>query len=416
MLLSTADQARAVELARMKRLALSLLVAAAVVFIIFRRLEADSEWAGYVRAMAEAAMVGALADWFAVTALFRHPLRIPIPHTAIIPTRKEALGKSLGEFVHGNFLTGEMVAEKVAEADPASRIAEWLREEPNRHRVSTQLMSTLTAGLEFVDDDRAGPAVERFLRKRLDTIDAGNTIATFIDALMDGGHQQVLYDATINGASTFLVENQQMLRRRLEHESPWYVPEFLDDRVFDKLFGGVTSYLDEIKDNPRHELRIAVDDKSREMAERLRSDPALRGRAADLKQQLLDHPEFTAWSHSLWTNLRTELDTAVGDPTSALHARARGAVSELAERIDSDADLRGRINAWAVDVARFVTEQGGGEIGTLIANTVDHWDPTEASTRIELAVGRDLQYIRINGTIVGGLAGLVIHGVGKLIA
>ncbi|MFT7650611.1 MAG: uncharacterized membrane-anchored protein YjiN (DUF445 family), partial [Candidatus Poriferisodalaceae bacterium] len=247
MLLSTADQARAVELARMKRLALSLLVAAAVVFIIFRRLEADSEWAGYVRAMAEAAMVGALADWFAVTALFRHPLRIPIPHTAIIPTRKEALGKSLGEFVHGNFLTGEMVAEKVAEADPASRIAEWLREEPNRHRVSTQLMSTLTAGLEFVDDDRAGPAVERFLRKRLDTIDAGNTIATFIDALMDGGHQQVLYDATINGASTFLVENQQMLRRRLEHESPWYVPEFLDDRVFDKLFGGVTSYLDEIK-------------------------------------------------------------------------------------------------------------------------------------------------------------------------
>lgn len=413
---SAEDRDRATELARMKRFALGLLVAAAVVFIIFRRLEDGSAWAGYVRAAAEAAMVGALADWFAVTALFRHPMRIPIPHTAIIPTRKEALGRSLGEFVHGNFLTADMVAAKVADADPAERLAIWLREESNRQRVGEQTMSMLTAGIEFVDDDRAGPAIQDFLRKRLDTIDAGVTISTFIDALMDGGHQQVLYDATINGASSFLSENRLMLRERLETESPWYVPEFLDDRVFDKLFEGVTTYLSEIQRNPNHELRVAVDVKSREMAERLRSDPELRARADQLKHRLLSHPEFEAWSQRLWTNLKSELEQATTDPTSALQLRIQSAVAELADRIELDADLRERINGWTVDVAAFITERGGGEIGTLIANTVERWDPAEAADLIELAVGKDLQYIRINGTIVGGLAGLAIHAVGQIIA
>lgn len=414
--LNPADRDRSRDLARMKRFALGLLILAAAAFVIFRRLEHDTGWAGYARATAEAAMVGALADWFAVTALFRHPLRLPIPHTAIIPRRKEALGRSLGEFVRDNFLTPDTVAHKLDEVDPAQRISTWLQDEDNVQLASLKASAALGASLEFLDNDDTAQGVQAFLVRRFEAIDAATLMANLIDAVMDGDHHHALYDSAIAGAISFLAENREVLRERIGHESPWFVPEFLDERVFRRLYGGIERLLADMAERPDHELRQALDVKLNEVALRLRTDETTREGAESLRQRLVDHPEFSAWLTDLWSGARTELAEAARDPSSDLHDRLRNSLTHVGELLLADQDLRQRVNLWTTETARFVVERTGDEIASLVTTTVDRWDPTEASERIELQVGKDLQYIRINGTIVGGMAGLVIHATGELIA
>jgi len=400
----------------MKRFALGLLILAAVAFVIFRRLEHDNGWAGYARATAEAAMVGALADWFAVTALFRHPLRLPIPHTAIIPRRKEALGRSLGEFVRDNFLTPDTVAHKLHEVDPAQRISTWLQNADNVQMTSLKASAALGASLDFLDNDATEQGVQAFMTRRVEAIDAAALMANLIDAVMDGDHHHALYDSAIAGAMSFLAENREVLRERIGHESPWFVPEFLDERVFRRLCGGIEHLLADVAEHPDHELRQAIDTKLQEVAVRLRTDDNTGEWAEELKQRLVSHPEFSAWVTNLWSGARTELAEAARDPSSDLHDRLQSSLTHLGELLLADEDLRRKVNLWTTETARFVVERTGDEVASLITTTVDGWGPTEASERIELQVGKDLQYIRINGTIVGGIAGLIIHTTGQLIA
>jgi len=399
----------------MKRLATGLLCAMTVVFLVTRALEARHPWIGYLRATAEAAMVGALADWFAVTALFRHPLGIPIPHTAIIPTRKDDIGRGLGDFVQGNFLSGPVLAEKIRSVGVAGQIGAWLGEPENANRLAANAGDAVRAITEVMSDEDVSEAVEHMVDARIRAVPAAPLAARLIDIVIDDGHYQELFDTVLKGARRMLEANRPLLRTRLENESPWWVPEVIDDRVFAKIYNGVQRYLEEIANDRNHEVRTQIDQRIRELAVKLRESPDLAARGEEMKDQFLAHPAVRAWSSSLWTDLKGTLIETSSDPTSELRSRLTDGIVRLGRSIQEDPDLAAKIDGWVERTVIYLLDQYRDEVAELISGTVARWDANDASRRIELQVGRDLQYIRINGTVVGGLAGLAIFTFSRLL-
>ena len=409
------ELAQKAQLRRMKGFATSLLVVAAVIFLIARANQDSAPWIGFVRATAEAAMVGALADWFAVTALFKHPLGLPIPHTAIIPKRKDDIGEGLGEFVQSNFLTGEVVAEKLEGVQMSKRLGMWLREPKNAESMVSEVAVVVSAVSDVLsDDDDVRLMVDSLVRDRLGRVPVAPILGRVIDAGMDGEHHHELYNSVLKGAASFLDDNRNTFRRRMNTESPWWVPEPIDAHIFDKLYSAVMTFLREVDSNPEHHIKRDIDIRSREFAERLRHDERLIEQGEQLKQELLDHPEFQEWTKDLWSSLQKGFGDATRDADSDVRRRITDAIVTLAGRLVDDEDLQAKVDHWLESIVVYLAEAGRGEIGALIANTVEGWDPKDTAERIELQVGRDLQFIRINGTIVGGLAGFTIHAISEL--
>src|SRR3954447_12311026 len=279
----------------MKAAATGLFVGVTVVFLLARWGEESHAWLGYLRAFAEAAMVGALADWFAVTALFRHPLGLPIPHTAIIPNRKDQIGESLGEFVQTNFLTREVLGERLAGAHAGQRLGDWLAETKNAARAGGAVADALRGTLQVIDDRDVSDGLERLVARRGQSVPVAPLVSRAIALAMEGGHQERLLDSVLVGVSGFLNDSRPTLRERLQHESPWWVPEPIDNRIFDKIFAGVQSFLHDVHDDPEHEVRASINERLAAFAERLRDDPELLKRGEELKDEVLEHPEVRAW-------------------------------------------------------------------------------------------------------------------------
>jgi len=408
------DETRARRLARAKASAGGLLVFAALVFIAtYVVTDGEGVW-GYVRAASEAAMVGGVADWFAVTALFRHPLRIPIPHTALIPRGKDAIGVGIGEFVQRNFLDPDTVAARIDEADIASRLGAWLDDERHAAVVSGQLASVIAGVAEAMEDDVVESGIRTMIEARLRAIEVTPIIGTVIDKSMEGGHHHTLIDTALRGLVSAAAENREILRAQIRRESPWWVPEAMDEVLLDKILGGLQRFVGDVTGRPDHPIRIQLDARARLIADDLRTSPELRDRGEQLKEELLGHPEFMAWADTIWSDVKTSLQTAVDQPDSELRRRLEAAVRSFGARLENDRELRHRVNTWIASLTHQMAARSGGEIATLIAETVQRWDADETSRRLELQVGRDLQYIRINGTLVGGLVGLVIHAIVEL--
>ena len=408
------DAERQRGLRRMKAVALGLLVAAAVVYVI-TKTHGGGGWVGYVRAFSEAAMVGALADWFAVTALFRHPLGLPIPHTAIIPKRKDQIGRSLGQFVETNFLTQDVLGERLAQARIGERVGEWLAEPENAERASGALGDALKGTLEVLDDKEVQHGLEGVVRRRIAETPAAPLVGRAIDVSIDGGHHQRLLDAILVGLGNFLDDNHDTFRRRLYEESPWWVPESIDNRVLEKIYDVVGRFLTDVRANPDHEMRTTVDVRVTLLAQRLQHDPEMLAKGEELKNELLDHPEFRAWIESLWLGAKRGLIEAANDPRSELRARATRHLQQLGERISADPELQRKVDDWVARAVGYVVDRYRSEVGDLIEHTVERWDGESTARKMELQVGRDLQFIRINGTLVGGLAGIVIHAAGEFL-
>jgi len=403
---SDLDKLRA--LRRMKAVALALLLAAAAVFVVTTRNGGDG-WVGYVRAFAEAAMIGALADWFAVTALFRYPLGIPIPHTAIIPHRKDQIGRSIGEFVEGNFLTQEVLAEHLAHARVGERLGILLSRPANAARAGGAGADLLKGTLEVLDDKQVQEGLERVVRARIDATPAAPMLGRIVEVSVEGGHHQRLLDAVLVGVRGFLEDNRGTFRRRLEQESPWWVPDPIDDRIFKKIYAAVERFIDEVAADQDHEVRHTVDRRVAQFAERLQHDPALLAKGEELKHELLEHPEVRAWLESLWLSLKQGMVAAADDPSSELRVRMLAGLQHLGERLANEPDLRYKLDTWVERAVGYLVEHYRSEVSDLFASTVERWDAETTSRKVELQVGRDLQFIRINGTIVGGLAGVMIH-------
>ncbi len=408
------DLERQRSLRNMKLVALGLLVLAAVVYVVATTAGADG-WVGYVQSFAEAAMVGALADWFAVTALFRHPLRIPIPHTAIIPKRKDQIGRSLGEFVESNFLTQEVLGERLAQAGVGRRLGHWLAQEENARRASEGLGDALKGTLEVLDDREVQHGLEGVVRRRVRSTPAAPLVGKVIDLTVEGGHHQRLLDAVLVGLQGFLEDNRRTFRQRLDEESPWWVPEPIDDRIFDKIYTAVGSFIHDVGGDRDHEVRHSIDARVASFAERLKHDPELLAKGESLKDELLDHPEFRAWIESLWLGTKRSMIDAANDPDSEFRTRAATSLRRLGGRLAREPELQRKVDDWVERSVGYVIEHYRSEVSDLIATTVERWDGESTARKMELQVGRDLQFIRINGTLVGGLAGVVIHALAEMI-
>ncbi len=409
------DAERRVALRRMKTVATSMLGVAAVIYLVAKVNEDSATWIGYVRAIAEASMVGALADWFAVTALFRHPLRLPIPHTAIIPERKDEIGRSLGDFVESNFLTADVIDERLRGADIGRRAGEWLIDPEHSERAARAVADIVRGGLEVLDDDEIQTGIEHFVESRIRATEVAPLLGKVIDLTMEGGHHQRLLDAVLVGVGGFLDDNRATFRRRLDEESPWWVPEGIDDRVFDKIYTAVGSFMTDVRSSPHHEIRSGVDTRVADFARRLRDDPELQAKGETLKDELLAHPEVRRWIDSLWGEAKRGMLVATADPESELRRRTTASIQQLGARLATEPELQRKVDEWVTKALGHLVENYRTEVSEIIASTVAKWDGESTADKLELQVGRDLQFIRINGTLVGGLAGLVIHTVGQLL-
>src|SRR3954471_21438199 len=410
------DAERARDLRRMKRLATGLFLVAAAVFLACVLLGRDAgAWGGYVRATAEASMVGALADWFAVTALFRHPLGLPIPHTAIIPRKKDQIGASLGTFVQENFLTRAVVEEKLTTIDVPGRLGAFLAAPGRAERLSGDAAAVLHSVADLLRDDDLQPAVAALVDRKLHATPAAPVVARALELVVDGDRHQEVLSAGLRGLARFLEDNRLVFRAQLGDASPAWVPDWVDDRVFDRVFAGLMAFLDEVGEDPRHELRRAYDARLRAYVHALRTDPDTAARVEDLKKELLEHPAVRTWSGSLWRNAKSAVLVAAADPDSELRARLAGFVRDGARLLQTDPTVRELVQRHAHTIAGYLVERFSADIADLVSSTVARWDTEETSRRIELQVGRDLQWIRVNGTVVGGLAGLVIYTIAQLL-
>jgi uncharacterized membrane-anchored protein YjiN (DUF445 family) len=411
------DPQRAGDLIRMKRLATGLFGLAALVFLGCVLLgEESGAWVGYVRATAEASMVGALADWFAVTALFRHPLGLPIPHTAIIPRKKDQIGESLGAFVQENFLTRAVVEEKLTTIDVPGRLGGFLAGPGRAERLAGDASAVVTALTELLRDEDLQPAVAAIVDRKLHQTPAAPVLARVLELVVEGDRHQEVLSAALRLLARFLQENRLVFRAQLGDASPAWVPDWVDDRVFDRVFAGLQTFLEEVGDDPRHDLRRSYDERLRAYIHDLRTDPDTAARIEGLKKELLEHPAVRTWSGSLWTNVKNAVLTAAADPDSELRTRVAGMITQLAQSLQTDPTLRELVQRHSHSIAGYVVERFSGDLADLVSSTVARWDTEETSRRIELQVGKDLQWIRVNGTVVGGLAGLVIYTIAQILS
>jgi uncharacterized membrane-anchored protein YjiN (DUF445 family) len=401
----------------MKRLATGLFLGAAAVFLACVLLGQDAgAWVGYVRATAEASMVGALADWFAVTALFRHPLGLPIPHTAIIPRKKDQIGASLGTFVQENFLTRSVVEAKLTTIDVPGRLGAFLAAPGRAERLARDAGALVTALSELLRDEDLEPAVADLVDRKLHATPAAPPVARVLELVVEGDRHQEVLSAGLRGLSRFLQENRLVFRAQLGDASPSWVPDWVDDRVFDRVFAGLQNFLEEVGSDSRHELRRSYDARLRAYVHALRTDPEAAARIEDLKKELLEHPAVRTWSGSLWRNAKNAVLTAAADPESELRGRLAGFIRDGARLLQTDPTVRELVQRHSHTIAGYLVERFSADIADLVSSTVARWDTDETSRRIELQVGRDLQWIRVNGTVVGGLAGLVIYTVAQLLS
>ncbi len=402
----------------MKAIAGALLVVAAITYVITLRSAHGSTpaWVGYVRAAAEAGMVGGLADWFAVTALFRRPLGLPIPHTAIIPTRKDAIGQSLGEFVGTNFLAESVIRDRLRRADLAGRAGAWLAHPEHAERVTTELANVVRGGLGLLRDEDVQAVLDQAITQRLLAIPAGPPLGRLLGELVADGAHRGLVDLTADNVHTWLLDNRDAVVRVVAEQAPSWSPRFIDEAIGERVYGEVLRVVGEVRADPNHALRGSIDTYLTKFSADLRTDPATQERVDGLKNRLLQHPEVRAAVGEAGGTLRRLLLEAVDDPTSELRVRVVGGLATLGQRLVDDRELAGKVNGWAEDVVAHVTTNYSAELTTVITDTVERWDGVETARKIELQVGSDLQFIRINGTVVGALAGLVIQAVTQVIS
>src|SRR5437867_1607825 len=400
---------------RMRIVATGLLVAMAALFVLADRLNAIHPAWGFVRSFAEAAMVGGLADWFAVTALFRHPLGIPIPHTAIVPARKDRVGRTLGAFVQKNFLTREVVANRLRSLHVAERLAQWLSSPENVRQIARHAASSLASAAQLVRDEDVEAFIDRSVEERVRALRAAPLLGRLLSVITaDNRHQELLNEA-IRLAANAVEDSRALIRTRVEQETPWWLPSAIDDKIYRKIVSAIERTLIEVRDDPQHALRERFDLAISDFIDKLNTSPAVATRVEALKEELLLNETTRRFSSGLWDKAKTALVRYAESPDGLAPGTIERALNSFGEAVLNDPELLGKVDDFVADIAMFLVERYQSEVADLIAHTVSSWNPEMTSRRVELAIGRDLQFIRINGTLVGGLAGMAIYLISKLL-
>ncbi|ALG83609.1 membrane protein [Gordonia phthalatica] len=413
------DAQRARDLRRMKILATGLLLCAAAIYFVMRWLEhRDGQdvaaWVGYVRATAEAGMVGALADWFAVTALFRQPLGLPIPHTALIPRKKDQIGEQLGGFIQENFMTRDVIEGRVRALDLPRRVSTWFADPANKPRVNDEVSRVFKLWSEMLRDEDVERFIQAVLKWAAEPVWAPPA-GRILEQLVAEDRLEPVIQLACDRAHDWALGSSLLIDRVVDRDGPAWAPKFVNHLVGDKIYRELTEFTYKVRSDPRHELRIAMHDFIADFAQELQHDDATIAKFEGLKDELLGRDEITGAASTAWQAGKAVIEQMLDDPESTLRTSLSDAVVQLAERIRDDEPLQAKMNGWTVRAARHVAENYSPEIISVITETVRSWDAEETSRKIELQVGRDLQFIRINGTVVGSLAGLTIYTVSVLL-
>jgi uncharacterized membrane-anchored protein YjiN (DUF445 family) len=359
-------------------------------------------------------MVGALADWFAVTALFKHPLGIPIPHTAIIKRKKDQLGEGLGTFVRENFLSPPVIETKLRDAEVAGRVGKWLSESAHADRVAAETATVLRVLIEMLRDDDVQDVIDRMIVRRLAEPHWGPPVGRVLGSLLAENRQEALIQLLADRAFQWSLNAGEVIQRVVERDSPTWSPRFVDHLVGDRIHRELMDFTDKVRRNPDHELRRSATRFLFEFADDLQHDQATIAKADAVKEQLMAREEVANAAATAWRTLKRLVLEGVDDPSSALRTRVAATVVQVGEALRDKAELRDKVDNWIVRAAQHLVAHYGVEITAIITETIERWDAAEASRRIELHVGRDLQFIRINGTVVGALAGLAIYAIAQL--
>jgi uncharacterized membrane-anchored protein YjiN (DUF445 family) len=408
------DATRQAALDKMKGRATMLLIGATILFVVTRAIESRYPWVGIVRATMEAAMVGGLADWFAVTALFRHPLGIPIPHTAIVPAKKDRVGRTLGAFVQRNFLSRDVIEHRLRSMQIGKRMAEWLADPSNARTISRSAATAMSSAAQMLRDEDVQHVIDHSLAQRVRTMRLAPLLGKVLTVMTEDNRHQEVLDEVIKVASRTVNENADLIRERIERETPWWIPSAVDDKIFKRVLGAIQRLLGELSEDRFHPLRERFDASLTTFIDRLNTSPEFAAKVDAWKEEFLDNEAARKFSATLWQDGKEALARFASNPPSDAPNVVESALTSFGEKALSDPELLAKLDEFAVDVAVFLVARSQDEVAELIATTVAAWDPELTSRRVELAIGRDLQFIRINGTIVGGLAGTLIYLISSL--
>ena len=400
----------------MKVVATGLLVVMAAVFFVARAFEDAYPALGYVKAFAEAAMVGGLADWFAVTALFRHPLGIPIPHTAIIPRNKDRIGETLARFLQENFLIPSVVARRMQDMDVAAAAGRFLQTPPGQGTRIRAGASRLIADIfESLDDERLGGMFKNAIAGRLRKTEVSPLLGHALASAINQDRHVPMLEAAIRWMARALDANEPLIREMVHKKANWVLKlAGLETKLADAIIDGLRKLTVEMSTDPSHPVRVKVEEALVKLANDLQTRPETRERVEAMKEQLLDNESVSLWIDAIWQKGREAIIRAARNPDAVLAGKLGEVLKSMGATLESDPRIRGALNQFARRAVVGMAASYGGQIVKLVSDTIRGWDARTVTARLEAAVGRDLQYIRINGTLVGGLVGLVLHVVDSI--
>ena len=405
------DEAKRKQLRKYKAFATGLFVLMAVLFIGTTLLQKtiDSHWIGYVRAFSEAAMVGALADWFAVTALFRHPLGLPIPHTNLIENSKQKLGDNLGNFVVTNFLSPENIRPYIQKLKISNFVGEWLGKEKNQDVLLKNLSDIVLDILNKLDDSEVSRFISNKVSEMTDNIKLNAILGNGINYLLDKNDHQRIITNLSSQIKNYIAENDEMIKDRVKKGSYTFIPAFVDNKIADKITSGLSDFFKEIEQDPNHEIRNLITQKIYDFSNELKQDPKWEEEFKNIKNDLLKNDKLNEYSNDIWISIKNTLTKELQDDESSLKKYLSKNLNEFSQNLKNDENFQKKIDDWVRVTAYKYILKNTHQFGNLISSTVGNWQGKELSEKLELEVGKDLQFIRVNGTIVGGLVGLIIY-------
>lgn len=410
-----ADFERLAQLRKMQGVAVILLGAMAVIFVVSFALQEQYPWLGYVRAASEGGMVGALADWFAVTALFRHPLGIPIPHTNLISNKKDEIGDGLGSFIEQNFLADEVVHGKLSEISGARMAGNWLQDREHAERLSEMIANAGLGALTVLNDDDVQELIEALVREHVINPEWGPLLGRAVDSFVAGEHHEALLDLAAARLEDWLVSHPEAFDRMVSSRLPAWVPSVAQRFVDERMHAEAVRFTQAVREDREHPFRIAVNGFLSDLANDLGEKPELQVQLETYKHEIFDSPRIRSLAESTWVTARAALVSMLEDPQSELRLRMLVALQDFGVRLTADSTLQFKIDVWVMQVVEHLVRNYRSDLAQVVSDTVHRWDAREAAEKIELQIGKDLQFIRINGTLVGSLAGLAIYTVATLV-
>ncbi|MDP9957502.1 uncharacterized membrane-anchored protein YjiN (DUF445 family) [Epilithonimonas hungarica] len=411
------DELKKQQLKRYKTLATGLFILMTAIFISMTILQKQdsSHWIGYIRAFSEAAMVGALADWFAVTALFNYPLGLKIPHTNLIENSKEKIGDNLGNFVVDNFLSPQNIRPYIQKLKISVYVGDWLSEERNQDILINELSSILKDILNKLDDGSVVNFISNKAQEMTDSIKLNSVIGNGIEYLLNKNDHQKIITNLSSQIKNYILENQELVSERVGKESFFLIPKSVDNKIAEKITKGLSDYFFEVEENPNHPLRAEITNKILDFSKELKEEPKWETEFESIKSDFLQSDKLKQYSSDIWQSLKTSLLKELSEEDSKMKTYARKNINEFVFNLQNDEKFQHRIDHWVRVTAYKYILKNTKNFGELISTTVGNWEGKELSRKLELEVGKDLQFIRINGTLVGGLVGLLIYTIANFI-